>query len=302
MPDAAIFAGTSNPALAGRVATELKLPLGAATVQRFEDTEVHVVLEEAVRRKSVVIVQPTSPSVDAHLLELLAFVDAARRAAAARIIAAVPYFGYARGDRRRGLRAPIMASLTARLFEAAGIDHVVAVDLHAPQIEGFFGCPVDALTAVPVLSSLIAGRLDPATVVVSPDIGRIGMAGEVADRLGLETAILQKRREDHTVTSVLALVGDVRDRPCLIVDDIVLTGDTIAAAIQTLRAAGARPPIDVAVTHCLLSAEAARRLAAAGVRQLVTTDTVCLPAIERPSLRVGSVGPLIGQALARLLA
>lgn len=301
MTNAAIFAGTANPGLARAVSAELGLPLADATAERYPDGEVQVVLRESVRRRSVVIVQPTSPPVDEHLVELLAFVNAARRAAADRIIAVVPYFGYARSDRRGRRRGPIMASLVARLLETAGMDHVVAVALHAPQVEGFFNCPVDALSATPVLASLLAGRLEPDTVVVSPDVGRISMAAEVAESLGLSSAVLQKRREDGTATRVLGVIGDVRGRPCLIVDDILATGDTVVRAIDALRVSGARPPTDVAVVHALVLADAARRLAVAGVREILTTDTVREPRIQEPQVRVGSVAPLIASALARLL-
>jgi ribose-phosphate pyrophosphokinase len=297
----AIFAGTANPGLARAVADRLGVQIADATTERYPDGEVHVVLRESVRGRTVVIVQPTSPPVDEHLVELLAFVDAARRAAAARIIAVVPYFGYARSDRRRARRVPIMASLVASLLEAARLDHLVAVELHSPQVEGFFGCPVDALSATPLLTSLLAGPLDPETVVVSPDMGRIAMAASIADALGVPSAVLHKRREDGLATSVLGLVGDVHGRPCLIVDDILATGGTIVRAIDALRASGARPPTIVAVVHALMLEGAAKRLAKAGVREIVTTDTVSVPNIEEPRLRVGSVAPLLGSAVARLL-
>lgn len=301
MTDAVIVAGTANPRLARDVAGQVGLALSDATIERHPDGEIRVVLGESVRRRTVVIVQPTSPPVDQHLVELLALVDAARRAAAARIIAIVPYFGYARSDRRRGRRGPIMASVVARLLETVGVDHLIGIDLHSPQIEGYFACPVDALSATPVLCSLLAGRLDPMTVVVSPDLGRVAMAGEVADTLGLDSAVLQKRREDGLATRVVGVMGDVRDRPCVIVDDILATGGTIVEAIEALRLAGARPPTHVAVVHALLLDDAADRLAAAGVHEIVATDTVCRPDVEALELRLGTVAPLIGSALTRLL-
>jgi ribose-phosphate pyrophosphokinase len=297
----AVVAGTANPALARAVAEQLGLPLASATTERHPDGEVQALLGESVRGRTVVIVQPTSPPVDEHLAELLAYVDAARRAGAARIVAVVPYFGYARSDRRQSRRGPIMASLVAKLLETAGVDHLVTVDLHSPQVEGFFERPVDALTAVPVLQSLLAGHVEPDTVVVSPDLGRIGMAAGIAEFLGLPTAVLQKCRQDGLTTSVLGLVGDVRDRPCLLVDDILATGGTIVRAIDALTRAGARPSMRVAVVHALLVADAGARLARAGVSEIVTTDTLCLPKFEQPRLRVGSVAPLLGSALARLL-
>ena len=299
---ATVFGGSSNPRLAAAVADDLGLVLGACSVERHPDREIHVELDEPVRRHDVILVQSTSPPVDEHLVELLAFVDACRRAAASRIIAVVPYFGYARSDRRRGRRAPIMASLVARLLETAGIDHLIAVDLHVPQIEGFFRVPADSLSAVPVLVPLLSGTIDPETVVVSPDMGRIAMAAEVGDHLGLSTALIEKRREDGTSTTVLGLIGDVRDRRCLIVDDMIATGTSVVRAIDRLRAAGARPDFAVAVTHGLLLEGAVERLAEAGVRRLVTTDTIQLRPIDGLEVQVATVAPILASAVRPLIA
>ena len=223
-----IFSGTANRALADEVAHQLDVRLGGCDVARFPDGEVAVQLLEPVRRQNVFLVQATTPPVDEHLIELLALVDACRRAAAARIIAVVPYFGYARMDKRHGQREPITASMVATLLQAVGVDHLITVDLHAPQIEGFFHIPVDSLSAVPVLAATLRGQLPLRTVVVSPDAGRVGMACAYAQALGLEVAVLHKQRESSTQTRVTHLVGDVSDRPCLIVDDMITTGGTIA--------------------------------------------------------------------------
>src|SRR5271165_3333654 len=213
-----IFAGSAHPELARAIAGRLAVSLGARTLGRFPDSEAMLRLEESVRGHHVFIVQPTSPPVDQHLMELLIFADACRRAAASRITAVVPYFGYARADKRRGRREPITASLVAELMQGAGIDHVLTVDAHTDQLEGFFHIPMDDLTAVPELSARLGADLPAGTVVVSPDGGRVPMATEYARRLGTSVAVLYKRRLSGSETQVTHVVGDVRGHPCLIVD------------------------------------------------------------------------------------
>src|SRR5688572_7106388 len=193
--DFTIFAGTANPHLAALIARELDVRLGASVVERFPDGEISVRLDEPVRGREVFIVQPTGPPVNEHLVELLAFADACRRASAERITAVVPYFGYARADKRHGRREPITASMVADLLQAVGVDHVVTVDVHAPQLEGFFRIPVDNLTAVPTLCDALRKHLPEKIVVVSPDAGRVSMASEYAHRLGTSVVVLHKRRE-----------------------------------------------------------------------------------------------------------
>ena len=297
-----VFAGTANPELAGAVARELGVRLGASAVERFPDGEVSVRLEEPVRGREVFIVQPTSPPVNEHLVELLAFADACRRSSAAAITAVVPYFGYARADKRHGRREPITASMAAGLMEAVGIDHVVTVDVHAPQIEGFFRAPVDSLTAVPALAGALEGRLGDGAAVVSPDAGRVKMATEYAHRLGASVAVLHKRRESGTETEVTHVVGDVSGRPCLIVDDMISTGGTIAESVKALLEAGARPGVTVAATHGLLLEGARAKLDREGVREVFVTDTVRVTTQDWPRLRVVSVAPLIAGAMRRFLA
>ena len=243
-------------------------------------------IDEPVRGREVFLVQPTAPPVNDHLVELLAFADACRRSAAARITAVVPYFGYARADKRHGRREPITASLVARLMQAAGIDHIVTLDLHAEQIEGFFHIPVDSLTAVPTLCQALRGRLPDGVVVVSPDAGRVAMATDYAHRLGCPVAILHKRRTSGTETVVTHVVGDVRDRPCLIIDDMISTGGTIARAVEALLAAGARPEIIVAASHGLFVGEARARLGHEVIQEVFVTDSVAGP-ID-PGLDFGS--------------
>ena len=187
--------------------------------------------------------QPTSPPVNEHLVELLALVDACRRASAAQITAIVPYFGYARSDKRHGRREPITASMVALLLQAVGVEHVVTIDLHAPQIEGFFHIPVDSLTAVPMLADALLGRLPDGIVIAAPDANAVRLASRYAHRLKTSVIVLHKQRESGTETKVTHPVGDVRDRPCLIVDDMISTGGTIAEAIEALLESGARPRV-----------------------------------------------------------
>jgi len=295
-----LFAGTANPALA--IAHELGVRLGGCDVARYPDDEVAVHLLEPVRRKDLFIIQPTAPPVDAHLIELLAIVDACRRAAAAQIIAVVPYFGYARMDKRHGQREPITASMVATLLQTVGVDQVITVDLHAPQIEGFFHIPVDSLSAVATLATALRDQLPPNAVVVSPDAGRVRMAGEYAHALGLPVAVLHKQRESGTTTRVTHLVGEVSNRPCLIIDDMISTGGTIAEGVATLLEAGARPEITVAATHGLLLEGARDRLDHPSIRAVFVTDSVAIPPMRWPQLQVVSIAPLLAQAIRRFVA
>jgi ribose-phosphate pyrophosphokinase len=288
--------------LAAAIAHELGVQVGACAIDRFPDGEVAVQLLESVRRKEVFLVQPTSPPVNDHLIELLALADACRRAAAARIMAIVPYFGYARADKRHGRREPITGRVVADLLEAVGIAHVVTVDLHTPQIEGSFSAPVDTLTAVPTLCRALRDRLPPDLVVVSPDVGRMRMATHYAKCLGAPVIVLHKRRESGTETEVTHVVGDVSSRACLIVDDMISTGGTVAKSIRALLRAGARPEIIVAATHGLLLLGARDKLEHPTVREIFVTDTVCVAEKDWPQLHVISIAPLIAGAVERFLA
>jgi ribose-phosphate pyrophosphokinase len=297
-----VLSGTANPGLATSIARELRVELGACRVERFPDGEVSVALTQPVRKQEVFILQSTSPPVDENLVELLAMADAVRRAAASHVTAVIPYLGYARQDKRHGRRESITASVVAELLEAVGVHHVLAVDLHAPQIEGFFRIPVDSLSGVPVLYQALRDRLRPGTAVVSPDAGRVPMATQYAARLGAPVIILHKRRESGTQTDVTHVVGDVRGRPCLIVDDIISTGGTIAESVQALLGAGAEPEMTVAATHGLLLEGAREKLEVAPIREIWITDTVPTAGRGWARLRVVSVAPLIAAALQRFLA
>jgi ribose-phosphate pyrophosphokinase len=292
-----LFRGTGSGPLAAAVARELGVELGACHVERFPDGEITVRLAEPVRGRDVFVVQPTAPSVNDHVMELLIFADACRRASANRVVAVVPYFGYARSDKRDCRREPITASLIADLMQCAGIAHVILLDVHAPQIEGFFRGPVDHLTAVPELSRVLVDELPGETVVVSPDAGRVHMATEYARRLGMPLVVLHKRRESGTETEVTHVVGDAQGRPCLIIDDMISTGGTIAESARALAAAGARPGFIAAATHGLLLDGACERMAAAGVDRVYVTDSV--PGADRRCAHaaVVTIAPLLAATI-----
>jgi len=297
MENIILFTGTANPELANAIAHKLNLPLGACVSERFPDGENAVRLLESVRQKSVFIVQPTSPPVNDNLVELMVFADACRRAAADRIIAIVPYFGYARADSSQGQRESITARMVADALQAVGIDRVVTLDLHTPQIEGFFRIPVDSLTAVPTLCEGLRDRLPPDIVVVSPDPGRVHMATQYAQRLNSSVAVLHKHRKSGTETTVTRVVGDVRARPCLIVDDIISTGNTIVRSIDALIQAGARPEPIVAATHGLFIEDARTKLSHGGIKAIFVTDTVAQPSTDWPELHVISIAAPIASAI-----
>jgi ribose-phosphate pyrophosphokinase len=302
MEQSSIFCGNASRTLAEAVARALGVTLGQATIERFPDGEIRVGIHETVRDKDVFVIQSTAPPVNDHLMELLLFADGCRRASARRIVAIIPYFGYARADKRHGRREPIGARLVADLVEAAGVDHVITIDLHSSQIEGFFRIPVDSLTAVYALCDTIRPLLPPGTVVVSPDAGRLQTATEYAQRLQTSVVLLHKTRETATEARITHLVGDVRDRPCLVVDDMISTGGTIAEAVERLVAEGARPGIFVAATHGLLLSGARAKLASDAVAETFVTDTIEQPVERWPALHTVSLAPLVADTIRRVTA
>jgi ribose-phosphate pyrophosphokinase len=282
----------------------------AATIERFPDGEVSVRLDEPVRGEEVFLLAATAPPVNDQLVELLALADACRRADAARIVAVVPYFGYARSDRRDGRRTPIMASLVAELAERAGIDHVVAVDVHTPAVEGFFHIPVDNLTAIPpladALSPVLAERLATTAgkaVIVAPDMGAVRLANRYATKLDLPVAVCHKRRLGGAEVSVSRITGDVVGRQCVIIDDMISTGGTIVESVRALNDAGAAPGHIVAATHAVLVPGALQKMDDAGVRELFLTDSIEPRGDSTARLvpTIVSVAPLIATAIRRLL-
>jgi ribose-phosphate pyrophosphokinase len=303
MQDSVILCGTSNTGLAEAIAEILHLRLGASRISRFPDGEVAIEVKESVRDCEVFVVQSTCPPVDENLIELLALIDCCRRASARKVTAIVPYFGYARADKRHGRQEPITASMVAVMMEAVGVDQLITFDLHTPQTEGFFHIPVDTLTAVPELCAALCHYLPPGTVVVSPDEGRVKMAAEYARRLGVGVAVLHKERKNGSETRVKHVVGNVRDRACLIIDDMISTGGTITESIISLIECGARTEITVAATHGLFVQDAREKLSRhEAVRQIFVTDTVPVKRGEWPQLQIVSIAPLIAAAINRCAA
>ncbi|MCO6442195.1 MAG: ribose-phosphate diphosphokinase [Nitrococcus mobilis] len=272
-----VFAGNANPQLAEAIAESLKIRLGDAQVTRFSDGEVQVEINEHVRGRDVFVVQPTCAPANDYLMELLVIADALRRSSAARITAVIPYYGYARQDRRpRSQRVPISAKLVADMISAAGIDRVVTVDLHADQIQGFFNIPVDNVYASPVLLGDIWRQLHPNKIVVSPDVGGVVRARAIAKRLDdADLAIIDKRRPRPNESKITHIIGDVHDKTCIIVDDIVDTAGTLCEAAKALKGKGAGKVVAY-ITHPVLSGPAIGRIAESTLDELVVTDSIPL--------------------------
>lgn len=296
-----LVTGNSNRALAEAVANHLHLPLTDCTVKRFADQEVHVQLHENVRGEDVYVLQSTSAPADGHLMELLILTDALRRSSARRITAVMPYFGYARQDRRDMGRTPISAKLVANMIAGAGVHRVITVDLHTDQIQGFFDIPTDNLYAAPVMTRDIGERYDAANVViVSPDVGGVARARAIAKRIGADLAIVDKRRPRAGMSEVMNIIGDVCGKSCLLVDDIVDSGGTLINAAEALLKAGARQ-VSAHITHAVLSEGACERIGASNLKELVVTDSIQETEAQRhtPNIRRITIAPLIGEALAR---
>lgn len=295
-----IFSGTANRDLAEDIASQLGVELGECTIKRFPDSEVLVNINQSVREQEVFIVQPTSPPVDVNLMELLAFADACRRASAKRITAVVPYFGYARSDKRDRGRQTIMSRVVADLMQAVGIDRVITVDLHTPQIEGFFRIPVDSISAVSTLYQALGDRASQEIVVVSPDSGRIPTALHFGQKLGTQVAVMHKQRQSGTETEITHVVGDVKNKTCIIVDDMISTGGTIVNSIEALLEAGARPEITVAATHGLLVKDAREKLSHQNINQLLITDTIPHKHDDWTQLQIVSIAPAIAEVIEKM--
>src|SRR5579871_746770 len=299
----AVFAGNSNPGLAHEIARHLMLPLGRAWVGRFSDGEVTVELMENVRGRDVFIVQPTSPPANDHLMELLVMADACRRASAGRITAVIPYFGYARQDRRpRATRVAITAKLVANMIAGAGVSRVLTIDLHADQIQGFFDIPVDNVYASPVLLGDAWKQKYERLIVVSPDVGGVVRARAMAKRLDdADLAIIDKRRPKANVATVMNIIGDVDGKTCVLVDDIVDTAGTLCAAAAALKERGARKVVAYCV-HPVLSGAAISNIEGSQLDQLVVTNTLPLrPEVQACSkIRQLSVAELLAETIRRI--
>ena len=297
-----ILAGNGNPELAQAIAAYLEIPLTSASVRRFADEEIFVEIHENVRGEDVFVVQSTAAPANDNLMELLICIDALRRASARRITAVVPYFGYARQDRKSGSRTPISAKLVANLITTAGADRVLSLDLHAGQIQGFFDIPTDNLFAAPVMAADIMARMGMADVmVVSPDVGGVVRARALAKRLGnAPLAIVDKRRERPGESEVMNIIGDVRGRRCILVDDIVDSAGTLCNAAAALLESGAAS-VTAYVSHGVLSGGAVARVDGSALAELVVTDSIAATAAVKAALKVRriTIAPLLAEAMRR---
>lgn len=296
-----LVAGNSNRALAEAVAAYLKIPMTKCSVRRFADMEVFVEIQENVRGQDVFVLQSTSFPANDHLMELLIIIDALRRSSARRITAVMPYFGYARQDRRASGRTPISAKLVANMITQAGADRVLTLDLHAGQIQGFFDIPTDNLFSAPLMARDIMDHMDTKDcMVVSPDVGGVVRARALAKRIDAPLAIVDKRRERPGESEVMNIIGDVDGRSCILVDDIVDSGGTLCNAAEALLAKGAKE-VYAYITHGVLSGGAVARISASKLKELVLTDTIMPTEAVKvaQNIRVVSVANLLGEAIAR---
>jgi ribose-phosphate pyrophosphokinase len=294
-----LFTGTAHPELSELLSRELELPMGRAIVDTFKNGETRVKLEENVRGSDVFLLQPTCHPVNEHIMELLLLIDAARRASAARITAVIPYYGYARQEKKTSGREPISAKLVANLLTTAGADRILAVDLHAPAIEGFFDIPVDHLRATPLLARAFRDAVQSSDVaVVSPDSGGVARAEDFRRRVGGSLAIISKQHPGPDATETLDMVGDVEGKIAIIVDDMISTGGTLIEAADMLKSRGARA-IHVAATHGIFAGDAIDRIVASDIERMFVTNTLPLPKTTDGKVEVISVAPLLAEAITR---
>ncbi len=297
-----LFSGNANPELARDIAAYLETPLGKIKVQRFSDGETFVEINENVRGVDAFVIQPTSSPVNDAVMELLIIADTLRRASAATVTAVIPYYGYARQDRKVAPRTPISAKLVADLIESSGVDRVVSIDLHAGQIQGFFNIPFDHLYGMPVmLEDYLKKNFDSSAVVVSPDAGGVERARAYSKRLNSSLAIIDKRRERANVSEVMHLIGDVKGKQCIIVDDMIDTAGTLAGAAKALIEHGATRVVACA-THGVLSGPAIQRIMESPLDEVVVSDTIPLSAAAKscPKIKQVSMARLLGEAIKRI--
>lgn len=296
-----IFTGNANPELAKEICDYLGLPLGKAHVGRFNNGEVQVMIDESVRGKDVFVVQPTSYPVNDNLVELLVIADALKRASARHITAVVPYYGYARQDRKTRGREPITSKLVADLMQTAGITRLVTIDLHAGQIQGFFNVPVDHLLGAGIIAKYINEKQMKDVIVVSPDLGGVTRARDLADRIDAPIAIIEKKRPEPGVAKVMNLIGNVEGKNCIIIDDIVDTAGSLVEGAKALQEFGAKS-VTACVTHGVLTNPACERIANSNISELILTNTIPLPpeAKNLHTITSLSVAPLLGEAIMRI--
>ena len=296
----AILSGNANPGLAKAICRELKVPLADSLVGRFSEGEIRVKINDNVRGKDVFVVQPTCPPTNDNLMELLIMLDAVRRASARRVTAVIPYYGYARQDRKDQPRVPITAKLVANLITTAGADRVLTMDLHAGQIQGFFDIPLDHLYAIMVFEQHFRRKRLKSIVVVSPDVGGIKLARAYAKRFRAGLAVVDKRRNSPESTEVMHILGEVKGKICLLVDDLIATGSSLVEAANALDRAGATA-VYACVTHPILSGPARQRIASSCLRELVVTNTIPVhESRHRSKITVLSVAPLLSEAIRRI--
>ncbi|MEO8594536.1 MAG: ribose-phosphate pyrophosphokinase [Candidatus Solibacter sp.] len=290
-----VFAGNANPALAAEICAALEIQQSRAMVRQFSDGEIYIQLKENVRGADVFVIQPTCTPVDRNIMELLLMIDALKRSSAERITAVLPYYGYARQDRKDKPRVPISAKLVASLMERAGADRLLTLDLHAAQIQGFFDVPVDHLFAMPVMIDYFRSQEIPDLTVVSPDAGGVERARAFAKRLGAPLAIIDKRREEANVAEVMNVVGNVAGRNCLLVDDLIDTAGTLVKGAEALREKGAAS-VSACATHAVLSGPAVSRIEESGLKEVVFTNSIPLSEAAQESSRI------ISLSIAKLMA
>lgn len=292
-----LFSGNSNRPLAEAIAKQLNTSLGEMELKHFSDGEVYVRFPESVRGADVFLIQSTSYPVNNNLMELLIMIDAARRASAGRITAVIPYFGYARQDRKARSREPITAKLVANLLTSAGADRILTMDLHCMQIQGFFDIPLDNLVGGPTLYNHFKSKVDENFVVVSPDIGSVGRARKVAERMNAKMAIIDKRRPKANVMEVMHIIGEVEGKNCLVVDDMIDTAGTIVQGAVALKEAGAKE-IYACCSHGVLSGPAIERLASSPITELAILDTINIPQEKMlPNFKIISTAPIFANAI-----
>ena len=297
-----IISGNSNPILAKEISLELKEKIIDVTVTKFSDQEVFVEINENIRGKNIFIIQSTSMPANDHIMELLITIDALKRASAQTVTAVIPYFGYARQDRKVGPRTPISAKLVADILTTAGIDRLLTIDLHAGQIQGFFDIPVDNLYAAPVITKDIKKNYqNKDIVVISPDVGGVVRARGIAKRIGGDLAIVDKRRDKANVSEVINIIGDINGRDCIIVDDIVDTAGTLCNAAEALIKSGAKS-VSAYITHGVLSGTAIDRIKNSKLNELVITDSIAPTKLilDASNIRILNLAPLIAEAIRRI--